>query len=157
MTPNTSDSRAKSGTGRRTAYVTLIVLAAFCAGAWAATRAGGGRPQADSHSDDAVQTGQSKPPAQTAEVERVALTRFGFNPRKITRPKGSFLLAVDDRSGLADMNISLVRVTGGKVHDVKAHRKNPRWASVVNLQPGDYRLVEAHHPDWSCDIKITPK
>lgn len=157
MTHQIRHVTSKPGGRRRLVYVTLFVLAAFCAGAWGVTRAGIGGPTTASTATGATQAAPQRPPAQTADVVRVALTRFGFNPLKVTRPRGRFLLAVDDRSGLEAANISLVRVAGGKMHDVRVSRKNPRWFSLIDLPPGDYKLVEASRPDWACEIRITAK
>jgi hypothetical protein len=105
--------------------------------------------------------GQSLTPRQNnpIQVEVVTLTRFGFVPPKLTRPKGQFILALENRSRY-ELNVLL----GPKVNNVmsttlksvplpQAHADN---RDVLDLAPGTYLLVENGHPTWQCEITIKP-
>ena len=101
--------------------------------------------------------GQGKPIAQRVEAEVVVLHRWGFDPATLTRPKGKFILVVDNRSGVVDLDLRLDKVAGSRVNEAHAadHRQHD-WINAVDLQPGDYQLTEANHPKWMCKITIKP-
>lgn len=90
----------------------------------------------------------------TSEV--ITIYPTGFNPAELTRPKGKFLLLINDRSGLEALDLRLLRENGDGEREARTGRNQPRWSGLVNLQPGRYRLTEADHPEWSCLITITP-
>ena len=50
--------------------------------------------------DPAAVQGQSKP--ERIEMEHITLTPRGLEPSAITRPRGAFYIAVDNRSGFQD-------------------------------------------------------
>lgn len=136
----------------KTASASVFIVILLCAGAWAVARAGG----FGSAPASAVAAPQAKKERLAVESKRVTLTRFGFNPSSITRTRGRFLLAIDDQSGLAEADISLLREHGDKLLGAKVGRRNPRWNSVVDLPPGKYTLAVAGHDDWTCELAITP-
>ena len=134
---------------------TLIVLAAatISARAWLIRSSMAG--------DDS--TKQQTPTVPTAfhirsplEVELISVHPYGFEPKEITRPKGRFLLEVDDHSGLKSIAPRLTRVTGPKLRDFDMKREEPAWSEEMDLGPGRYVLSEANHPGWTCYINITP-
>ena len=97
-------------------------------------------------------------PAQTSEripVEVVAIRRTGIEPTEIVRPKGRFMLAVYDRSGLAEVVLRLDGITGQRVHEVRVPKERLDWKNIEDLPPGSYTLTEASHPGWACRITIT--
>lgn len=91
------------------------------------------------------------------EVELVTVGRHGFDRSAITRRKGRFLLAVDNRSGLEAIDLQLVRENGNRDREMKVHKRKPDWKGLVDLPPGSYKLTEAGHPDWVCRITITAR
>lgn len=100
---------------------------------------------------------QSNLPGARLEAERVTLRATGFEPAEINRPAGRFLLALNDRSGLAGITLTVVDGSGRRVYTSRL-RDNPRkheWRQVVNLPPGRYVLSEASHPEWTCRITLT--
>lgn len=100
---------------------------------------------------------QGKPIRAPLEVELITITPAGFEPKEISRLKGPFLLAVENRSGLEDVLLRLDRATGGdRLKEVRVNRKKLDWRDQVDLTPGHYVLMEANHPGWTCGITITP-
>lgn len=94
---------------------------------------------------------------QALEGEVITLTTNGFEPAEITRPRGRFILMVDNRSGVGDIDLQLNRQTGARLHTVHVPREQQDWNDVLDLEPGSYVLTEAEHPKWNCRITITPQ
>lgn len=88
-------------------------------------------------------------------VELITLRPNGFVPREIKRPAGRFVIGIANRTGLKDVELTLIRGTGIKEREVRISRNKPDWRGVVNLVPGTYELREANHPDWICRIELT--
>lgn len=97
-----------------------------------------------------------KPPVRV-EAERLVVRRYGFEPAQITRPHGKFLIALDNRSGMDNLDLQLVAEHGGESRRVSLSGGKPRWREILNLPPGSYLLTEAGHPQWQCRITITPR
>jgi hypothetical protein len=98
--------------------------------------------------------GQSTP--ERIEMERIILTPRGFEPSAITRPRGAFYIAVDNRSGLQDqLTFLLDRMDGNRLHEARLPKGRLGWRQLVDLPPGRYALTEADHPDWVCSVTIT--
>jgi len=93
----------------------------------------------------------------TLEVANIVLTRFGFEPNSITRSSTKFLLSVENRSPVGAIELHLDRVAGLRVHQQQVATERPEWRDFFTLEPGDYVLSEAGHPDWICNIKITAR
>jgi hypothetical protein len=89
------------------------------------------------------------------ESELITVTPHGFEPREISRPRGRFLLMIDNRSGLAEFSPRLSREAGPTLTNINLPREEPDWSELLNLPPGRYLLTEANHPRWSCLITIT--
>lgn len=89
------------------------------------------------------------------ETEVLTIRPTGFEPAAITRPPGEFLLVINNRSGLEEVNWSLDRETGGKVRELKISGGKLRSGNFQDLPPGRYVLTEANHPEWICRITIT--
>ncbi len=109
---------------------------------------------ADSRSPLAAAADQ--PPQGQVESEIITIRATGFEPSEIRRPKGEFYLAVDNLSGMSEVNLRLDRENGaGRLHEVRVPRQKRDWRQSVDLPPGTYLLTEADHPDWVCRIIIT--
>ncbi|MBA2704350.1 MAG: hypothetical protein H0U60_10910 [Blastocatellia bacterium] len=92
------------------------------------------------------------------QAELITLRPTGFEPAEITRQQGPFLLAVDNRTGTdEDLTLIVERVNGPREHEVKQMGRRIRWRKVMDLQPGDYWLKVAEHPEWACHIAITAR
>ena len=89
------------------------------------------------------------------ESELITATPHGFEPREITRPQAQFLLMIDDRSSLDQLDIRLSREGGAEIRQISVSREAPDWSEVINLEAGQYLLTEANHPSWTCGLTIT--
>ena len=90
------------------------------------------------------------------EIELVTLRPYGFEPNEITRPKGSFVLFVEDRSGKSGSSLKLQRVKGELVRGVNTSRMKSDWQDVINLPTGEYILMDDSQPEAHCRITILP-
>ena len=89
------------------------------------------------------------------EAELITILPTGFEPAEIRRPAGKFLLAIDNRSGLTEVNVRLLRLVGRSTQELRIRRERPDLRKVVDLEPGAYLLTEANHPDWIGRLIIT--
>ena len=89
------------------------------------------------------------------EAELITVTPTGFEPSELTRPKGRFLLAVDNQSGLDEVEFYFERETGGRVNVALGRRGKIAWREIVDLTPGTYILRATHDESWRCRITIT--
>ncbi len=96
------------------------------------------------------------PQGQRVEAELITVLPTGFDPKEINRPAGAFLIAVENRSGLDELELRLDREAGSRLHQVPMPGRKLNWKQGVDLPPGRYLLTEANHPDWRCRITITP-
>ena len=100
---------------------------------------------------------RAAPANDRLEVETIILTRFGFEPNEITRHEDEFLLSVENRSEVGDVDLHLDKLAGNRVHQQQVTKERPDWREFFKLEPGDYALTETSHPDWVCKIRITPR
>jgi len=149
---------------RRTSFAILsVTLLICCTVVVLAVRAHDGRTHkpgsatAKPESVRTTSTGQvtSVPENDVIRVETVILTRFGFEPNSIVRPRTEFILFVENRSEVADVDLRVDRVAGNRVHQQHIPKERPDWNNLFKLEPGDYVLTEANHPDFTCAIRIT--
>ena len=84
----------------------------------------------------------------------VTVTRQGFQPGKITRSPGRFVLAVVNKTGLGSLSLTLESPLGLALSNKQLPKEEPRWTDVYDLSPGRYTLRETNHPSWVCEIII---
>jgi hypothetical protein len=90
------------------------------------------------------------------EIELITLRPAGFEPSEITRPKGAFVLFLDDRSGKENSSLVLQRVNGERLRTINVERKKSNWNEVFNLAPGTYILQDGSNSELRCQITILP-
>lgn len=88
------------------------------------------------------------------EAEVITIRPTGFEPASITRPKGLFLLAIENRSGLRTIEVALDNEGGSRFYAERLRMDKHDLAQGLDLPPGRYVLREAGHPAWSCIITI---
>ena len=89
------------------------------------------------------------------QAELITITPTGFEPAELTRPKGKFLLAIDNHSGLNEVDFYFERETGGRVNVPLSRRGKLAWREVVDLTPGTYILRATNDESWRCRLTIT--
>jgi len=99
--------------------------------------------------------GASTANSEPAEVELITLRPAGFEPMEISRPKGPFVLFVEDRSGKENSSLELKRMTGERLRAISLQRKKYEWNEVVDLPPGAYVLQDGDS-ELRCQITILP-
>ena len=99
--------------------------------------------------------GASTANSEPAEVELITLRPAGFEPTEISRPKGPFVLFVDDRSGKENSSLELRRMNGERLRAIGLQRKKSEWNDVVDLPPGAY-VLQYGDSELRCQITILP-
>lgn len=97
------------------------------------------------------------PRQEQLEAELVTITPTGFEPGEITRPQGRFLFAIDNRSGLEEVEMYLERETGARVRSSFTRKGRLAWREVLDLSPGTYILRAANDESWRCRITLTAR
>ena len=100
--------------------------------------------------------GGSTDNSQPTEIELITVLPAGFEPSEITRPKGAFVLFLDDRSGKENSSLLLQRLNGERLRAINLERKKSNWSEVVNLSPGTYILQDGSNAERQCQITILP-
>ena len=92
------------------------------------------------------------------EAELFTILPSGFEPTELRRPEGKFILAIDNRSGLAEVKLTLTRLSNGRLqHQSRLRKGKLDLREVVDLKPGVYRLSEANNPNWEVRLTITER
>ena len=94
-------------------------------------------------------------PQAPVQAELITVTPTGFEPAELTRSKGRFLLAIDNQSGLDDLEFYFERETAGRVNVPLSRRGKIAWREIVDLTPGTYVLRATNDKSWRCRITIT--
>jgi hypothetical protein len=98
------------------------------------------------------------PPRQLADDgihgEVITILPQGFDPKEIIKPKGHFILLVDNHSGVVGINLRLDQQGGARLADVQVEPTTLGWTQTVDLPAGTYLLTEANHPNWVCRITV---
>ena len=89
------------------------------------------------------------------ETMLITVTPTGFEPAELTRAKGRFLLAIDNQSGLDEVEFYFERETGRRVNVPLSRRGKIAWREIVDLTPGTYILRATNDESWRCRITIT--
>jgi len=92
---------------------------------------------------------------QRIEAELISIRPGGFEPTQITRPKGPFLLAIENRSGLREVEFQLSVEGGARLVQMRRSWERSDWNQVIDPPAGRYVLTETNHPGWKCTISIT--
>jgi hypothetical protein len=95
------------------------------------------------------------PAPSSIKVETLTLRPTGFEPGELTRPAGTFLLAIENHSRFVDAAFELVREDGHKLHEMKGSKGQIRYRKLIDLPPGHYLLKEVNHPEWTCEIVLS--
>jgi len=83
---------------------------------------------------------------------RIEMSAGGFTPTEVTRAAGTFAIAVENKDVEGGYTLQLKAADGTILKEVSVQKSSTGW--TVELQAGSYRLVEANHPEWVCQITI---
>lgn len=138
----------------RTRLIVFVVIVCALLAALAVSVRGwwGGTLEAE---EKELVAGQGQPSGRFPIV-LLNLTRFGFEPSRITVPAGRCLLAIRNRSGLESIDLQLSREAGDRLISERHQQGKRHWERQVVLTPGNYVLTEANHPRWSLRITVRP-
>lgn len=89
------------------------------------------------------------------DIEVITIRPTGFERTEITRSKGLFGIAVENRSGLADIALRLDHEGGPRLGQAQLSSRKLSWKLAINLPPGRYVMTEASNPAWVCHFTIT--
>lgn len=92
---------------------------------------------------------------ERVETELITIKATGFEPAALSRPAGKFLLDVDNRSEIEEVELRLDRQDGSREKSARVRSTAPEWRGALDLRPGVYILSEANHSSWICRITIT--
>ena len=171
--------RSKNYAARRsgliaTSVITAVVLVGFATLAY-------NKPATPSATREAA--GQAAPPRKNGrrgrvavqtdtprvEVEVVVLTPEGFQPSGIMRGLGPFILQVDNRTGIEEIEVTVSQQGGnidgptggggpggggGMIDSATIGGGQIDWNSEYDLSSGMYLLGVTGHPEWGCQIII---
>jgi hypothetical protein len=88
------------------------------------------------------------------EGEVISLRATGFEPEHITRSEGPFLLFINNDSRLSVATLLIERKNGVPVRKISLPEDKRTWSDIVDLPAGNYRLREATHSHWFCQITL---
>ena len=94
-------------------------------------------------------------PQTPLQAELITITPTGFEPAEITRPQGRFLFAIDNRSGMDEVELYLERETGGRVSVPLSRKGRLAWREAIDLPQGTYLLRATNDESWRSRIMLT--
>lgn len=126
------------------ATLSVLVYAGIAGKAWARVFGGFEKTQ------------QEKPEPQRLGGISVNLTRFGFEPSKITIPEGKFYIHIQNLTSIEEPVYSIFKDKnkGEKLDENRQRKGATGLDKVLNFKEGDYALIEASHPTWELSIKV---
>ncbi len=155
-------------------FILLITVAGLSLTAWSARArsrkslstattledAGAATPRTSLSPAPGLEQEQDSPSRQShagnkLETEVLTITSTGFEPAEITRPAGTFILAVHNQSGEAGTALRIDRVRGNKLIEVRMARWRKAIHRQLSLPAGEYLLSLVDHPGRNCRITIT--
>jgi hypothetical protein len=141
----------------KTVAGSLLVIAVAICGVLALAAAGRKSP---------TTVGAKNSPALAAQDERtsdkpristeiISVTPRGFEPAEIVRPRGPFILRINNRSGLGELSLRLNNTSGNSVAAAALNNGKAVWNQALDLPPDSYIISEAGKPGWTCKLTIT--
>jgi hypothetical protein len=95
------------------------------------------------------------------KVISIAVTSRGFDPSEIAVPEGRYLIDINNRSGIQELDLRFGALNGKKLKESKRLKdkdgrvlKSLDWRGLFNLDKGTYTITESSHPDWVAEIRV---
>lgn len=135
----------------------VLMISSATAWGWFTSRAGDSPPIVVPSSDLPVQPNAHVALSKSeVESEVITLSSTGFTPSEISRPRGRFVIMVDNRTEIEEVILHLNRDDGQRLREAKRTKEELIWKQLEDLPPGEYRLTVLDHPEWVCRITIKP-
>lgn len=103
-----------------------------------------------------VQTTTNPSPVK---VISITVNPDGFSPSDVEVPEGLYLVDINDRTGLPEINVQLGNLNTKKLKEAKPAKdkqgrilKMQDYRGLFSLENGQYTITEANHPKWSLKI-----
>jgi hypothetical protein len=97
-------------------------------------------------------------------VISITVNPRGFNPSRVTVPEGLYLIDINNRSGLSELNLQLGALNSRKLKESRRPKdsqgrelKSQDWRGFFNLDRGVYTVTESSHPNWVLQIQVDRK
>lgn len=87
----------------------------------------------------------------------LTLRARGFEVKEMIIPAGDYLVVIENATGLDRFGVRVARGNGERLHQVRLPPLKKEWRQTINFTPGDYRVSEIDHRDWTCRIKVTAR
>ena len=126
-------------------FLLVLAVAAAGAGLWLDARPASAPPL------------PAPQPAQENTPKALLLTvrPTGFEPAEMTVQADSYLVVIQNRSGLRGVTLRLDEESRGRLMEMSLKARLD-WRRRLNLAPGRYSLTAANDPEWVCHITVTP-
>lgn len=91
-------------------------------------------------------------PQMAQDELRIELTGSGFTPAEVQHSAGTFAIAVENSTLSGTYTLRLKADDGTVLKEIEIQKGSAAW--TITLQPGQYSLIEAAHPEWLCRITV---
>ncbi len=107
---------------------------------------------------------QATPTPPPLKVVSITVTPAGFSPADLTIPEGLYLLDINNRSGVANLNLQFGDLNTRKLKETKPVKDRQGrllplqdFRGLFDLRSGKYTITEANNPKWIAELKVTQK
>lgn len=84
----------------------------------------------------------------TPDTVTITLRADGFDPASVSRSAGSFVLVINNQSGVSGLTLRLKNDVSESFEEYQVPSGTTTWSREMNLAAGEYTLTEADHPAW---------
>jgi hypothetical protein len=111
---------------------------------------------ADRRKKRATVASPSATAVDTSNVEGLvfSIQPFGIEPGEVNVAQRSYLLIVQNRSGIRDLTFRVETEAGSKLYEIRNQKL--QWKKIFDLNPGRYVLTVVEHPEWRTVITVRP-
>lgn len=88
------------------------------------------------------------------DVVLTTLDAAGFTPAEIAHEAGRMRVVVQNRSGVARLDLRLDGEQTSRFAERRALGEVQGWTAEVELGAGTYTITEARHPEWVCRLTV---
>lgn len=89
-----------------------------------------------------------------ADVTLTTLNSTGFSPSEIAHEAGRFRIVVQNKSGVADLDLRLDGEQSSRWTERHELGEVQGWIAEVELAAGTYTITDSRHPEWVCHLTV---